>query len=513
MNRRAFLKTLGLGISTLAMPGYAFARPASTCPRNIVLILADDLGWGDVSCYGSTPQLTPFIDAFAQTSIRFTDAHSPAATCTPTRYAILTGQYAWRKPGTGIAPGDSKLLIDRSQVTLPKLMQQSGMVTGAIGKWHLGMGPGPGKTDWNKPIHPSANDVGFNYTFLMAATADRTPCVYVENGTVVGLDPSDPLEVNYQHNYQGEPDGKKDRATLKMDWDVGHNMAVVNGIGRIGYMKGAQKARWKDEEMADLFVAKAQNFITENKDRPFFLYLATNDIHVPRVPHPRFVGSTPFGSRGDATRQFDDSVRRVVETVQQLGLENDTLIVITSDNGPMVNDGYKDQADERLGNHLPSGNWRGHKYTPYEGGHRLPFIVHWKGVTPENTFCPALFSLVDLGRTFAMLRNAPPAPNTLPDSFDQRALFFNPQAASARTSLICQDGQLSFREGSWKYIVPASAGNNATEKTPLLKGQLYDLATDPAEKHNRIADDPSRAKALFEKLLAAIKAGKTFQEK
>ncbi len=510
MNRRSFLKTLGLGAAALAAPGCAaFAAAPARRPRNIVFILADDLGWGDVGCYGTTPGLTPFLDGYVKGGVRFTDAHSPASTCTPTRYAIFTGQYAWRKPGTGIAPGDAALLIDTAIPTLPKLMRQSGMVTGAVGKWHLGMGPGPGKTDWNKPISPSANDVGFDYTFLMAATADRTPCVYVEDGLVVGLDPDDPIEVNYKHNYPGEPDGKRDRATLKMDWAVGHNQAVVNGIGRIGYMKGGKKARWVDEDMADVFVEKACAFIEKNKDRSFFLYLGTNDIHVPRVPHPRFVGKTPFGPRGDATYQFDDSVRRVVEKLRALGLEEETLVVITSDNGPMVNDGYKDRAQELLGSHKPAGDWRGHKYTPYEGGHRLPFIVSWPGAIPGGRDNAALLSLVDLGATFAALRGVPLPADGLPDSFDQSATFLDPSAPSARANLICQDYQLNLREGKWKYIVPRPAGNTPGPKNDPLNGQLYDLEADPSETTNLAKAQPARAKAMYATLLKAIADGRT----
>lgn len=511
MTRRAFLRALGLGLAASVCPHTLRAGVAQPKqPRNILFILADDLGWGDVSCYGSTPGLTPFLDGYVQRGVKFTDAHSPASTCTPTRYAIFTGQYAWRKPGTHIAPGDSALLIDPAMDTLPKLMKRSGMVTGAVGKWHLGMGPGPGKTNWNKPIEPSANAIGFDYTFLMAATADRTPCVYVENGQVVGADPNDPIEVNYQHNYPGEPDGVRDRASLKMDWDHGHNGAVVNGIGRIGYMKGGHKARWVDEEMADVFVDKAIAFMEKHREEPFFLYLGTNDIHVPRVPHPRFVGKTPFGPRGDATYQFDDSVRRVISKLRELGLEEETLVVITSDNGPMVNDGYKDRAEALLGNHKPTGDWRGHKYTPYEGGHRLPFIVAWPGTIPAGQTNPALISLVDLAMTFARLRGLTVPPAALPDSFDQSATFLNPAAASTRTNLICQDYQLNLREGAWKYIVPRPAGNAPVEgRNNPLNGQLYHLAEDPAEQKNLVKQHPERAKAMFATLCKAIREGRT----
>ncbi len=510
--RRGFLKALGLGCAALPLRNALGAlTPPPRRPKNIILILADDLGWGDVSCYGSTPNLTPFIDEWSKRGIRFTDAHSPASTCTPTRYAILTGEYAWRRPGTGIARGDAAPIIASDRITFPKLLQQAGMTTGAVGKWHLGMGLGPGKTDWNKPIKPSANDIGFDYTFLMAATADRTPCVYVENGHVVNADPNDPIEVNYDRNYPGEPDGVRDRASLKMNWSHGHNQAVVNGIGRIGYMKGGQKARWVDEDMGDLFVEKACAFIERQRDTPFFLYFATNDIHVPRVPHPRFVGSTGLGPRGDATRQFDDCVRRLVEKIRELGLEEETLIVLTSDNGPVLDDGYQDQAVQlaKKHGHKIAGHWRGGKYTPYEGGHRLPFIAVWDKTLPAETTCPALLSLADLGATFAAFEGVTLPATALPDSFDQHAVFLDPTLPSARTSLICQDYHLNIRTKDWKYIVPQAARNAPRDAHDPLKGQLYDLRNDPSETKNLVTQHADLSRQLFGEILKAKADGVT----
>ncbi len=512
MTRRGFLTALGLGCAALPLRRTLGAlAPEVRRPKNIILILADDLGWGDVSCYGSTPNLTPFIDEWAKGGVRFTDAHSPASTCTPTRYAILTGEYAWRRPGTGIARGDAAPIIAADKMTFPKLLQRAGMTTGAVGKWHLGMGLGPGKTDWNKQISPSANDVGFDYTFLMAATADRTPCVYVEDGLVVNADPEDPIEVNYDRNYPGEPDGVRDRASLKMNWSHGHNQAVVNGIGRIGYMKGGKKARWVDEEMGDIFVEKACAFIERQKASPFFLYFATNDIHVPRVPHPRFVGLTGMGPRGDATRQFDDCVRRVVEKVRELGLEEETLIVLTSDNGPVLDDGYQDQAVQlaKQHGHKIAGDWRGGKYTPYEGGHRLPFIAVWKDTIPAGQTSSALVSLADLGATFAALVGEPLPSKALSDSFDQSAALLDPAHPSARESLICQDYHLNIRTKDWKYIVPNAARNAPNPNHDPRKGQLYDLRKDPAERTNVINAHQELAQQLFTTLIEARRNGAT----
>lgn len=504
---------MGLGALMVARPNVLRACEAVNVPRrvprNIVLILADDVGYGDMSCYGTTPNLTPFIDEYVKRGVQFMDAHATAATCTPSRFSLFTGEYAWRHPGLMVAQGDAALLIRKDVVTLPKLMQASGRVTGAVGKWHLGLGTGPGKTNWNGEITPNAKDVGFDYSFLMAATADRTPCVYVENDRVVGADPSDPIEVSYKHNFEGEMDGVRDRATLKMDWDYGHNQAVVNGIGRIGYMKGGKAARWIDEDMADVFVEKATAFMEANKDKPFFLYLGTNDIHVPRVPHPRFVGSTPFGPRGDATRQFDDTVRRVVEKLQTLGIEEETLVIISSDNGPMVNDGYKDQAVEKLGNHRPTAHWRGHKYTPYEGGHRVPFIAVWPAVLDGGHRSHAMLSLVDMGATLASLVGVPLPKGALPDSFDQSELFLSPTAVSTRTSILAQNYQLNIRDQHWKYIVPRAEGDYPKGGKDPLKGELYNLDADPSETINVVNRFPEQAKKMYQAVLKAVQQGYT----
>ena len=511
MNRRTFLKTFGLGMAAMATQGCGTLAggAAPRRPRNILFILADDVGLGDFSCYGPTPNLTPFIDEYVKGGVKFHRVHTPSSVCTPTRFSIFTGSYAWRTPGTFIAPGDAALLIPQDWTTLPKLMKASGMATGAVGKWHLGMGPGPGKTDWNKPIEPSANTVGFDYTFLMAATADRVPCVYVENGRVVGLDPNDPIEVNYKHNYPGEPDGKRDRTTLRMDWDVGHNMAIVNGIGRIGYMRGGKKAIWKDEDMADVFVEKACAFMERHKDEPFFLYLGTNDIHVPRVPHPRFLGKSGLGVRGDAIVQFDDSVCRVIEKLRALGLEEETLVVITSDNGPVLNDGYKDRAVELNGNHRPTNGLRGGKFTPFLGGSRVPFIVSWPGVVPGGRESAAHFSLVDLASTFAALRGVTVPEAAFPDSYDLSACLLDPAAESPRQDLICQDPTMSLCTGKWKYILPREARNNPLKVSDPALGQLFDLERDPMEKTNLCKQHPEVAKRCWARLKAAAETGRT----
>ena len=369
----------GLGLGTLSM----LHVDAQQKP-NIVLIYADDLGFGDLSCYGATRVHTPHVDALAQDGIRFVNAHSAAATSTPSRYGLFTGEYPWRREGTGIAAGDAALIIRPDRYTLPKMFQEAGYTTAAVGKWHLGLGEETGKQDWNGLITPGPREIGFDYSYIMAATGDRVPCVFVENQRVVGLDPGDPIRVSYTENFPGEPTGRDNPELLtKLKPSHGHDMSIVNGISRIGYMKGGKSALWEDENIADSITVHAVRFIEENKDRPFFLYFGTNDVHVPRYPHPRFRGQTDMGLRGDAIVQFDWSVGEIVKALEKAGIRENTLIIVTSDNGPVVDDGYADQAVEKLKNHKPWGPFRGGKYSAYEAGTRVPFIVNWQG-RPER---------------------------------------------------------------------------------------------------------------------------------
>ena len=363
---------------------------------NVIFIYADDLGYGDLECYGATRVQTPNVNRLASEGIRFTQAHAAASTSTPSRYAMLTGEYAWRRPDTDIAAGNAKMIIRPGQFTMADLFKSAGYATAAIGKWHLGLGDKTGEQDWNAPLPAALGDLGFDYHYIMAATADRVPCVFIENGQVANYDPSAPIEVSYKANFPGEPTGRDNPELLyNLKPSFGHDMSIVNGISRIGYMKGGGKALWKDENIADSILVHAQGFIRANKDKPFFMYFATNDIHVPRFPHERFRGKNPMGLRGDAIVQFDWTVGQLMKTLDDLGIADNTLIILSSDNGPVVDDGYADEAVAKLGNHRPAGPLRGNKYSAFEGGTRVPAIVRWPKEIHKPAVSDALVSQID----------------------------------------------------------------------------------------------------------------------
>jgi arylsulfatase A-like enzyme len=517
MNRREFVKASVLGVTLVPI---VFAErnmlaalfgPGTTSLPNIVLIYADDIGYGDLACYGATGVRTPNVDRLAAEGLRFTSAYATSATCTPSRYSLLTGRYAFRDKNVRILAGDAGLVIDTGRKTLPGMLKEAGYATGVVGKWHLGLGEGRGKLDWNGDIRPGPLEIGFDYAFLMPATGDRVPCVYVENHRVLKLDPADPINVSYTDPIPGEPTGVSHRKRLKMDWSHGHNNAVINGIGRIGYMSGGASALWKDEEMADEFASRAVSFIEKNRSRPFFLYFATHDIHVPRVPHPRFIGKTTMGPRGDAIVEFDWCVGRLLDTLDRLGLAENTLVILTSDNGPVLDDGYKDGAVENLGNHRPAGPLRGGKYSAFDAGTREPFIVRWPARVKSGV-SDARFSQVDLFASLAALVEQKLDDEDAPDSLDMLDTLLGKNKAG-RYHIIEQAGTLSIIRSSYKYIEPSDGPKmNVPTNTELgndPEPQLYNVAEDPGEKHNIAAEHPEIVKDLDERLQRIKNAGRT----
>ena len=479
------------GISLLASLAACNSATAETVQKNstqdpkkpnVIVILADDLGYGDLKCYGAKNVETPHVDKLASEGIRFTNAHTVAATSTPSRYSLLTGEYAWRRPDTDIAAGDVKMIIRPEQYTMADMFKSAGYATAAIGKWHLGLGDKTGGQDWNAPLPAALGDLGFDYHYIMAATADRVPCVFIENGKVANYDPSDPIEVSYTKNFPGEPTGKDNPELLyNLHPSNGHDMSIVNGISRIGFMKGGGKALWKDENIADSITVHAIDFIKQHKDEPFFMYFATNDVHVPRFPHDRFRGKNPMGLRGDAIAQFDWTVGQLMETLDQLELTENTLIILSSDNGPVVDDGYKDKAEELLNGHTPSGPWRGNKYSAFEGGTAVPVIVRWPQKIKKTGDSDVLMSQIDWLASLGALINARLPKGSAPDSYDRLGNLIGTDKTD-RPWIVEQsmNHTLSVRTKDWKYIEPNDDPTTFMKAEKIETGnlnvpQLYEM--------------------------------------
>mgnify|MGYP000705678136 CR=1 FL=1 len=475
---------------------------------NVVFIYADDIGYGDLSCNGAKTIHTPNVERLAKMGVRFTNAHSAAATSTPSRYAMLTGEYAWRKEGTGIADGDAASIIRPERYTMADMFKEAGYSTGVVGKWHLGLGDKGGEQDWNKPLKPGTNDIGFDYSFIMAATGDRVPCVFVENDRVINLDPNDPIQVSYKKNFPGEPTGKDNPELLKMHPSHGHNQSIVNGISRIGYMKGGKSALWQDEDIADIITDKAKNFIASHQEEPFFLYMGTQDVHVPRIPHPRFAGKSGLGTRGDVILQLDWTIGEIMHTLDSLNIADNTILIFTSDNGPVIDDGYQDYAYENLNGHTPMGIYRGGKYSAYEAGTRIPFIIRWPAkIQPSKQ--QALFSQIDTYASLASLLNQPLRKGAAPDSQEHLDVLLG-KNNTGREYVVQQNlnNTLAIVKGEWKYIEP-SDGPAIEFWTKMELGndkqpQLYDLSSDPSEKTNVAKSHPEIVKELSA-LLESVK--------
>ncbi|MGS2739561.1 sulfatase family protein [Sinomicrobium sp. M5D2P17] len=479
---------------------------------NIVLIYSDDLGYGDIGCYGGSIA-TPHIDKLAEEGLKFTNAYTTAATCTPSRYSLLTGEYAWRARGRGVAPGDASSLIKPGTETLPGILRKSGYKTAVVGKWHLGLGDENGP-EWNGKISPGPLEVGFDYSFIIPATGDRVPCVFVENHHVVNLEADDPIRVSYKEKTGDWPTGKENPELLTTKWSHGHDMTIVNGISRIGYMTGGKAALWRDEDIADKLVEKSMAFIRKNKEKPFFLYLATHDIHVPRIANERFQGKTDRGPRGDVIAQLDWTVREISGLLKELNLEENTIIIFSSDNGPVLDDGYRDRAGELLGNHRPSGILRGGKYSALEAGTRVPMLVKWTGHIPPGAESAALFSQVDLLGSFAASTGQSITAGQAPDTQDQWEALTG-KDHKGRDGLVQEaiGSVLSYVKGDYKFIPPNPGNARITWGPDIETGfsgeeQLYDLRNDPSEKKNIALQNPGLLQKMKKELDSIVQSGK-----
>ncbi|WP_439183158.1 sulfatase-like hydrolase/transferase [Carboxylicivirga taeanensis] len=460
---------------------------------NVVMIYADDIGYSDVGVYGAALIPTPNIDKLAAEGIRFTDGHCAASTCSPSRYALLTGEMGFRKKIT-IQPVNAPALIQPGQFTLGSLFQQAGYQTAIIGKWHLGLGNG--NMDWNKKITAGPNDVGFDYSFIIPSSNDRSPFVFVENDKVYKHDPNDPITVSLTPIHDSIPGTKYPDALENPEsitvyqGDKNHQCSVINGVGRIGYMKGGKKALWKDVDIADNLVDKAKNFINRNDDKPFFLLLTTNDIHAPRLPHPRFKGATTLGYRGDNVVQLDWCVGQITELLKEKGLEENTIVIFSSDNGPVfIDGGYEDGSNE--GGHDANGIYRGGKYSIYEGGTRVPFIIKWPGkIKPQVS--SALVSQVDMLASFAHYFNitVPNITNLDTRNYWNALMGIDKKGAHVLIEQMNSDRGLALRKDHMKYIYFNNRG-----------GELYDLDKDPSEENNILEQHPELSEKLHNELM------------
>lgn len=475
---------------------------------NVIYIYADDLGYGDLSCYGATKLHTPNLDKLAAGGIRFTNGHCTSGTCTPSRYALMTGQYPWRKTGTHILPGDAALIVPTDKISLPKVFKQAGYATGIVGKWHLGLGDSVAK-NWNGELKPGPNEVGFDYSFIFPATADRVPTVFLENHKVVAADPEDPISVDYQKKIGNDPTGKENPELLKLKASPGqgHDNTIVNGIGRIGFMSGGYRARWMDEEVSATFLFKAGQFMERHSKQPFFLYYAVTEPHVPRMPATQFKGLSGLGYRGDDILQLDWTIGELMKSLKANGLAKNTIIIFTSDNGPVLDDGYEDGAVTLLNGHTPAGPMRGGKYSALEGGTRVPFIINWPGhIKPQVS--DALVCQMDLLASLAHLLGQAIPKGEAADSEDHLQAFLG-NNKTGRSVLIEQGltDPTAIVKNDWKYIRPhpGAAYNKLVgiETGNSAEVQLYDLKADIGEKHNLAERYPEKVKEM-EQLLTTI---------
>lgn len=436
---------------------------------NVVMIFTDDLGFGDVSCYGATKVRTPNIDRIASEGRMFTDAHSASAVCTPSRYALLTGEYPCRRGDLwGPVMLKSPLVVDTDRLTLGRLMKDAGYSTACIGKWHLGFGDTE-PTDWNAPLKPGPLELGFDYYFGIPVVTSHPPFVYVENHHVVGLDPDDPFV------YGERAATREFEEKMGLDW-----------IG------GARRAHelYDDRMVGTTIKDKAVEWLRRQGDAPFFLYLPTTHIHHPFTPAQRFVGSSDCGRYGDLIHELDWIVGEVVGTLDDMGVADDTLLIFTSDNGGMLNLGG--QAAWRAG-HRMNGDLFGFKFDAWEGGHRVPFIARWPGRIEPGSTSDRLICNVDMLATFASLLGCPLVDGEGPDSIDVLEALTGDPERSPRGDVVLapwSKDHLAIRSGDWVYI-PAQGGGGFTAPNVGDHGLGGAAATLFTERPNSDIEDGS----------------------
>lgn len=517
MERRAFLRAAGAAACfALTSRCWGAATGGASQKPNVVLINADDLGYGDLGCYGATRVQTPHIDRLAEQGRRFTDAHSASAVCTPSRYALLTGQYPFRRANLWSPIFlRSPLVIDPRRLTVGALMKEAGYATACLGKWHLGFGTAT-PTDWNAPLKPGPLELGFDYYFGVPVVNSHPPFVYVENHHVVGLDKADPLVYGKKADTRSYPE-KRD-------------------IDQIGGGKAAH-ALYRDEEVGTTLAGKAVAWLKEQKGRPFFLYLAPTNIHHPFTPAPRFQGTSGCGRYGDSIHELDWIVGQVLATLDEMGAAENTLVLFTSDNGGMLNQGG--QAAWREGHRL-NGELLGFKFDAWEGGHRVPFVARWPGKIPAGTVSDELICNVDLLATLAAVTGRALQPGEGPDSYNVLPALTGTPSSPIRDHLVLcprSSRHMALRQGPWLYIPAQGAGGftgqgvgahdlggpaahllthqvhsdiaNGKLKADAPPAQLYDLRADLSQRKNLYREKPEVVERMKALLAQCVAAGQT----
>lgn len=445
-------------------------------PPNVVYILADDLGWGDLGCYNPDSAIpTPHADRLAREGIRFTDMHSPSAVCTPTRYGILTGRYAWRtRLERGVLWGYSPNLIEPGRMTVASLLRDRGYRTAVIGKWHLGLGEQE-RTDYRRPLRPGPLDHGFEYFFGIPASLDMDPYLYVENDRAVQL-PTDRTEGRNQ------PRG-------------------------VFWRPGAIAPGFRLEHVLETLTDRAVRCIrAQSSERPFFLYVALTSPHTPWLPGPRFRGKSKAGDYGDFVAETDDALGRILRALDEAGLSRDTLVILTSDNGA-----HWTPEDKAHYAHRANAGWRGMKADIWEAGHRVPFLARWPGRIRPGTTSDHLGCLTDLMATLAEILGVELPPEAAEDSFSMLGALLARPNLPPRPAVVLHssEGMFAIREGPWKLIRGLGSGGfseprRVEQKPGEPAGQLYHLGRDPGETVNLYEKHPEVVIRL-ETLLAEVR--------
>jgi arylsulfatase A-like enzyme len=479
----ALIATATIGVLTAAEKP-SFAEPSADKP-NVVFIMADDLGYGDLGCYGAEHFETPACDRLADEGIRFTDAHSPSAVCSPTRYAVLTGRYAWRSwLKNWVLQENHPLLIDPDRLTMGDLFQKAGYTTGCIGKWHLGWGTELG-TDFSGEVKPGPLEVGFDSFFGVpfSHNSSKRLQVFMRDRRIVNLQPG----LSYKSKE-----------------------AMADTVRSL-------------EDTAIELSKEAVAFVDRHKDEPFFLYYPTTNIHFPLTPNKRFEGRTRSGVYGEFVVEFDWAVGELLEALDRNGIADKTMVIVTSDNGA--------RPHERLNGHACNGPWRGTKRTIYEGGHRVPLIVRWPGRTPAGAVSGETVCLTDFFATFAAMLGQTLPPGAGEDSVNISKVLSEKEDKSLAARAIVHhsvSGQFAIRQGDWKLIegsgdgdYPRNEKGKMEVKTwnperdpdtgewikldyfqlePDGKFQLYNLADDPREQTDLAGKHPDKVAAMTKEL-------------